>query len=95
MYVKTITLDAGANPVQKKSENGIDTIAQFQSVTFQNNNASNAIYIGDAAVSTTNGIKLIAGASITFSIVDYGEDLKSWYVAPTSANDKVIVLVIP
>lgn len=96
MYVSTLTLKTGANPVVAKSPNGIDSIAQFQSVTFQNNNASNAVYIGDAAVSSTNGYKLAAGASVTFSVpIAQGEDLKSWFVAPTSANDKVTVLVIP
>jgi hypothetical protein len=96
MYVTTLTLAAGANPVIPKSVNGIDPIAQFQSVTFQNNNATNAVYVGDSLVSSTNGYKLAAAASVTFTMLQgYGEDLKGWYVAPTSANDKVTVLVIP
>ena len=96
MYLSTLTLAAGANPVVTKSANGFDPIAQFQSITFQNQNATNAVYIGDSAVTSSNGYKLAAGASVTFSVVlAYGEDLKSWYVAPTAANDKVTVLVIP
>jgi hypothetical protein len=96
MYVTTITLAAGANQVQAISGNGINTIAQFQSVTFQNQNASNAVYIGDSLVSSSNGYKLASGAAVTFTCpIAQGEDLKSWFVAPTSANDKVTVLVIP
>jgi hypothetical protein len=96
MYVTTLTLAAGANPVIPKSVNGIDPIAQFQSVTFQNNNATNAVYVGDSLVSSTNGYKLAAGSAVTFvSQLAYGEDLKGWFVAPTAANDKVTVLVIP
>jgi hypothetical protein len=96
MYVLTLTLAAGANQVVAKSPNGIDTIAQFQSVTFQNNNATNAVYIGDAKVTSLNGYKLASGAAIIFTCpLGYGEDLKSWFVAPTAANDKVTVLVVP
>ena len=96
MYVTTLTLAAGANPVVPKSATGIDPIAQFQSVTFQNLNATNAVYVGDSAVSASNGIKVAAGASQTFTCpLAYGEDLKSWFVAPTAASDKVTVLVIP
>lgn len=96
MYVLTLTLATGANPVVNKSATGIDPIAQFQSVTFQNQNATNAVYIGDAAVSSSNGYKLASGASVTFSCsIAQGEDLKSWFVSPTAAADKVTVLVIP
>lgn len=96
MYVTTLTLAAGANRVIPRSVNGIDPIAQFQSVTFQNTNATNAVYVGDSLVSSTNGFKLASGASVTFTVpLAYGEDLKGWFVAPTSANDKVTVVIIP
>jgi len=76
----------------------LDPIVQhpepWQSVTFYNPNASNAVYIGDSQVTTSNGLKLAAGAYATFT-AHYAEvqDLKDWWVAGTAA-DKVTVIVV-
>lgn len=94
MYLKTLTLAAGANRVVPKDP-VIDHPAPYQSVTFQNNNATNAVYLGDSAVSSSNGYKLASGTSITFTTpVGDTEDLKAWYAAPTAGSDKLTVLVI-
>lgn len=98
MYTLAFTLAAGATPIVPKSNVGIlsGPISQFQQVKIQNPNATNAIYVGgDPSVTSSTGFKIAAGASETFTPFEYGEDLKSWYLVPTAANDKAIVLVIP
>lgn len=52
----------------------------FQWVTFQNN-GSNDMRVGDATTSSTKGIVLVAGGTLTFGpALHEGQDLNEWFV---------------
>ncbi len=91
--VTTVTLTGAVQKIVK-SDPIVQRPAPFQWVTFYNPDATNAVYIGDQAVSATNGFKLAAGASKDFYCPQgYTEDLNGWYCLGTAAS-LLTVLVI-
>jgi len=58
----------------------------FQWVTFQNN-GSNPMRVGDSTASSTKGINLAAGGSLTFGPAQHeGQNLNEWFVYIVSGD---------
>lgn len=85
--MKTYQVTIGAAATQFSTTN-----ISVRQVIVQNN-GSNTMRIGDAAVSTTRGAKLLAGGSLNLGpFTDHPEDLKNWWVAGTQ-NDVVDIII--
>ena len=70
----------GTVPVLVRSAAIVTPTVPFQWATFQNN-GSNNMRIGDSATSSTKGIILGAGGSLTFGPAQHeGQNLNEWYV---------------
>ena len=96
MYVKTVTI-AATGVAQRLIVRGPvidDSNTAFQNVIMQNV-GSNNMYIGDSAVSTTNGILLTPTGSLT-AVLSISEtcDLKEFWVIGT-ISDKLTLMIFP
>lgn len=79
MQILQVTLGSGATQVSSNP-------TSFQFITIQNNSA-NTIRVGDATVSSSQGISIAAGSYHDFSFPQqYASDLSEWYIAGTSGN---------
>lgn len=85
-----VTLGSGTQTaIVPQSAGGTPTqlYTSFQQLMFQNNSTHN-MRVGDATVTSTKGIVLLAnGGSLTLgSLMEYSSDLSEWYVAGTAAD---------
>lgn len=96
MFLLQVTITTTNTPqliTPAQAENGLGNGIYFQSVIFQNNGVAD-MRIGDSSVSSTKGIKLTAGGSLTSSLpLAYSGNLNEWWVNGTS-GDKLDILVI-
>lgn len=76
-----VTIGAGVTPVISSGN------ISCQWVAFQNNGATNAMRIGDASISSTRGIKLLAGGAFYQSPpTPKNFNLAGWYVQGTQGD---------
>lgn len=92
MRVITVTLGAGATAIAPVGLQP-DQIRPIQNLVFCAQSAT--AYVGDSAVSSTNGIELGSGDAVVIPVsrLQYSSDLSEWYLAGTE-GDKVSVMVI-
>ena len=78
-----VTLGAATAPTQATSDSIL-----ARHLVIQNNNASNAVYIGDSTVETTAGIKIAAAGSLTIGPLPIGSEinLSKLYCIGTEAD---------
>lgn len=82
MAVRLVQVTLGAGATQVSS-----TATPVRQIMFQNN-ATHDCRIGDSTVTTSKGIKLIAGVGTLNSgpIISYASNLADWYIAGTAAD---------
>lgn len=88
VHTMQVTIGAAATPVIAANAN-----LYCKWVVFQNNNASDTMRIGDSNTSSSQGIKLVAGASFYQGAVSAGAgtNLNGWYVQGTQ-NDVIDIV---
>jgi hypothetical protein len=93
MYVLTITIGSGTRTPFLPAAVTPDKIRPFQTLILQYGGSGSA-YIGDANVSSTNGLALTSSIApvVIPTALQHSEDLQDWYVAGT-AGQKLTVMV--
>lgn len=92
MQIYKVTIPASGNIPIVPQDPTIQRNVPFQTLVI--GSSTDAVYVGDASVSSTNGIPIPAGgAPLVIPTALLTQNLNGWYLAGTSGN-VVIVMVL-
>ena len=91
MQILKVTLGSGATPIVPQDPT-IQRNVSFQTLVI--GSTAHTVYVGDSAVSTTNGVPIPAsGLPLVIPTALLTQNLNGWFLIGT-ASDVVIVMVI-